>query len=1024
MQGHQSREDLEREIGDLRLQNSELVAKVTELESGARDWSEIEMLKKQINSMHEIQSDLGIAHSAEVEDLKEEMKKAVSEKDSLQEMVDELIRARSEGENKLYEMKETENAFINQRNSLQEMISSLLDTKEQGELAIANANAKREAAERERDDMRKKGRDFAKAMKMMQSEINRLKTNASVECNSEERDRLLQRITELESSESGKKREKGKGKRSNKEEVGDEMRTEIVAANEMIAKLRQDVEIARAGNDGGESTLVSIETAKREMEQKVSEVEAARREMENRNDEMRREFASVNEANLKLQKDIETLRGEASGIENARKELERKLSEIEVARAENDGMRREIDRAHKDVESKISEIDAAQREVESAKKEVQRKMCEVESFRTENDRMRGEIEVTKSEMENRLSDIETSRLEVAIERDKMQRELVAANEMIVKLHNDIESVRTKNEGKVSRSEVESAKREMDEKLSELEAARNENCQMRHEIETQRKTVVRFQEQLDGSLAENAGLRERVELAMQQLKGMESEMVNMSVAAAELETLKQKQEGDAVKVRNVSEEAERQKERHQKITLENTTLSQALEQVESENTILKGKIANSEARVEQVLSEKAEATSTCATYVKLSKQLNSEKAEMSQKLASIEARLVESDSHVQDIDSMRVEVEQLREKIQSLEADNARVVLELRHCETSHDESLSRIRELLDNNAQLVETASETESLREKCTTLQSQADESVRTIGELEAMVKRLENELFEGQQMLSSLSDDRDKTSEALVQATSMVARVSAELSEAMSRLDGYESQVNGLESEAIRLTDAGNKALDKKDKMIVKLKTLLQRSVNSDQRKEQQIATLQSELKTFTGLVRSSTDSGDPSRLEIVVALEVRNQDLEKRLAEAQPSAELQSKNERLARMLEKSNMLYSEVSNRNKELLEQLRSRKSLPSLWHSDALTLAPSPDKSPRHSIRSPTPPPRDDELITNAYLRSTLIQFFSQDSVSRASLVPLILELVGCTRQQIRAAKRQWERSNQLIQKTTGFFGF
>jgi hypothetical protein len=61
--------------------------------------------------------------------------------------------------------------------------------------------------------------------------------------------------------------------------------------------------------------------------------------------------------------------------------------------------------------------------------------------------------------------------------------------------------------------------------------------------------------------------------------------------------------------------------------------------------------------------------------------------------------------------------------------------------------------------------------------------------------------------------------------------------------------------------------------------------------------------------------------------------------------------------------------------------------------------------------------------MINKYLKTTLIQFFGQDAANRSQMLPLILELVGCNRQQIRAAQRQWERSNQLISKTAGFFG-
>jgi hypothetical protein len=42
----------------------------------------------------------------------------------------------------------------------------------------------------------------------------------------------------------------------------------------------------------------------------------------------------------------------------------------------------------------------------------------------------------------------------------------------------------------------------------------------------------------------------------------------------------------------------------------------------------------------------------------------------------------------------------------------------------------------------------------------------------------------------------------------------------------------------------------------------------------------------------------------------------------------------------------------------------------------------------------------------------------------KSTLVPLILELVGCTRDQVSVVIRHWQRSQNLIVKTSGWFGF
>jgi hypothetical protein len=200
------------------------------------------------------------------------------------------------------------------------------------------------------------------------------------------------------------------------------------------------------------------------------------------------------------------------------------------------------------------------------------------------------------------------------------------------------------------------------------------------------------------------------------------------------------------------------------------------------------------------------------------------------------------------------------------------------------------------------------------------------------------------------------------------------------------------------------------KKEKMNVKLKVLLNNYLISDERKQHQIDELQSEIRIYTERFASASQGSDGTMLETVVRLEAQIKDLEQRLHDGQASLELQTKNAQLAAMLEKSTRLYS-------ELLEQ-RPKSESP-VVRAFRLSL----DQPLVHEKIS-MPAPRDPALMLNAYLKSTLIQFFGQDAANRSALIPLILELVGCTPQQVQAAQRQWQRSNHLINKTTTFFGF
>ena len=203
----------------------------------------------------------------------------------------------------------------------------------------------------------------------------------------------------------------------------------------------------------------------------------------------------------------------------------------------------------------------------------------------------------------------------------------------------------------------------------------------------------------------------------------------------------------------------------------------------------------------------------------------------------------------------------------------------------------------------------------------------------------------------------------------------------------------------------------------MIVKLKTLLQRAVNADQRKDQQIAALQSEVNALVQKAQGAVEGVDAANVETIVKLEKENRLLQQQLDEAQPSVELQEKNERLTKMLEKSNTLYAQVMSQNRELLARIDKTMKC-NICRVDSFSMKPQ-DEVQQRQLKEKK---RDEVVLVGTYLKSTLIQFFAQDAKSRGDLIPLILELVGCNEQQINAARRQWERSNQLIQKTSGFF--
>jgi hypothetical protein len=134
-----------------------------------------------------------------------------------------------------------------------------------------------------------------------------------------------------------------------------------------------------------------------------------------------------------------------------------------------------------------------------------------------------------------------------------------------------------------------------------------------------------------------------------------------------------------------------------------------------------------------------------------------------------------------------------------------------------------------------------------------------------------------------------------------------------------------------------------------------------------------------------------------------------LETRLWDSQATEELVRKNQKLTEMLEDSNRLYVQLKQEYTDLLHGSGARE----LSTHTAIIFDSVPSRRRRSSVAT--------DMAQSAYLRRVLLQFFSAEQRTRASLVPVILALVGCDPPQISAALRHWERGSQLF---SGLFGW
>ena len=895
--------ELIRKVGDLETLRKLCVGILKQRDKFSREKQEMEAKVAQLQEdlgnllqMKEKENVAGFEREQEIKVLKqklEELEKpagqVAQENESLQEVVNGLLKSKTESENRIFELRESQAALQKENQSLQEMVQSLLQGKTKSELEVAEANAQREEAERERESVKARNKEFLKAVKMMQGEINRLKGELEKSASQNEAENLI--------------------------EVGDDVKSEL------------------------------------ERQQAVSR---------------------------KLAEECESLKEELAALKR------------------------------NDAPTQIVTVEA---ELSRYKKQVEEQYALMEGLRTENQ----ELKVKTALVEKMKNDIEGLKQQNL---DLKERIAIAADESS-RMNEELENNRKMiQEFSIEKSRVD------ERRLDNAELASGS----RHEIDELQAQIHKLQEKLAMADAEKAKLSQDITVQLNQ-QALDKQAVEQKHTEM-IESLTKKFETEVAVLQR------------EKLDMEAkyAVLEQNLTRVTKENTVLDGKLKLAEHNL-----------SVC--------QENSKQIEASRSTTSFQ-------------------IEQLKSNVEELKAKNAEIYAQLSQNQETTDKAVAKARELEDRNnalesqlANLDNMSAENLSLKRKTEEFEAvlhsnqelhatiakkaeeytQMNEKLESLtvlkSEMEAKIQLLEANLHNAKQACDQLAKENEELKPLIHKADELV-KVTGELATAQEKLNAsvaksatlsnelvelqvkhqdQEQRLNEAEQrcqmkdieimEAKNMSQESQDALEKKDKMIVKLKTLLQRAVNADQRKDQQIAALQSEVNALVQKAQGAVEGVDAANVETIVKLEKENRLLQQQLDEAQPSVELQEKNERLTKMLEKSNTLYAQVMSQNRELLARIDKTMKC-NICRVDSFSMKPQ-DEVQQRQLKEKK---RDEVVLVGTYLKSTLIQFFAQDAKSRGDLIPLILELVGCNEQQINAARRQWERSNQLIQKTSGFF--
>lgn len=243
----------------------------------------------------------------------------------------------------------------------------------------------------------------------------------------------------------------------------------------------------------------------------------------------------------------------------------------------------------------------------------------------------------------------------------------------------------------------------------------------------------------------------------------------------------------------------------------------------------------------------------------------------------------------------------------------------------------------------------------------------------------------------------------------------------------------------------------LSQKESKIIKLKSLLTKSMRSDKSREQQIEALQIDLADRDRHIESLDKEIEEQRnfnakqTERISQLEKELDDLTMRLQSGVGSEAAQKRNERMKQMLEKSNELYAELETKYHAVCDELEQEKAKQrrigrpkqiillkkhaitlnddntystgepqQVYPSGVTVIDTNKESAPsdKHNVGQSA-----DVNVLKIYLKRVLLEFFIGDSQTQNRLIPVILSILDCSNDQMVAAQRSFAEGRQLISK-------
>jgi chromosome segregation ATPase len=248
------------------------------------------------------------------------------------------------------------------------------------------------------------------------------------------------------------------------------------------------------------------------------------------------------------------------------------------------------------------------------------------------------------------------------------------------------------------------------------------------------------------------------------------------------------------------------------------------------------------------------------------------------------------------------------------------------------------------------------------------------------------------------------------------LLASKDEEIRQQKQKIDQLRSEIESQNS--VTLSKDIERAISEKDQAITKLRAGVQKCVQTDQQRQQQIEEQQRHIERLSSLLLDAQRRTRGTSIEEVAKRERECLELKAELTNSQSSRQLEAKCEKLAAMLDRSNRLFDSLNEKYQGVCKQLgryRPMLAVAQSWAFEQVSItAPEMQQNPAG----------DREAVALASLKKAVLQYFLRDVGNQEHLVPVILELVGCAPEQVRAAVRKVKSNQQMVSRARSVFGW